>query len=305
MATSAPLLGAEKKKGGHSKASIFYGADEYLEELKRKYAHDHEIAALKNLLPGEADPNAAGVAASQDKMLTVEKNNENRSLKTNRLFPTANKPDPMPQNLAFLFTKITPEQMIYMKWNVLTAIFVTQVLMIIGYCAALATFPEYWWTCTLLFGVPFSYIAIQQIYIDHDVMHGATFPVYDFQKFLTHPFADFFSLPWEEFVRAYEYLTWLLKQRTGSVYVDTSNRALFRILEPSHSPESERGGDDDRYASAPRRRRDAPLPGTGEIMQLSASRSDGEGSGGEWWISMGLRNKAVPEDKAALPHLQS
>ena len=37
-----------------------------------------------------------------------------RSLKTNRLFPTANKPDPMPQNLAFLFTKITPEQMMYL-----------------------------------------------------------------------------------------------------------------------------------------------------------------------------------------------
>ena len=34
-------------------------------ELKKKYAHDHEIAALKNLLPGEADPNAAGVAQSQ------------------------------------------------------------------------------------------------------------------------------------------------------------------------------------------------------------------------------------------------
>ena len=33
-----------------------------------------------------------------------------------------------------------------------------------------------------------------------NVMHGATFPVYDWQKFLTHPFADFFSLPWEEFV---------------------------------------------------------------------------------------------------------
>ena len=100
----------------------------------------------------------------EDKMLKVEKNNENRSLKTNRLFPTANKPDPMPQNLAFLFTKITPEQMIYM-WNVLTAIFVTQVLMVIGYCTALATFPEYWWTCTLLFGIPFSYIAIQQMLV--------------------------------------------------------------------------------------------------------------------------------------------
>ncbi|OLQ10423.1 Copia protein [Symbiodinium microadriaticum] len=201
MATSAPLLGKEGKKAAHSKASIFYGADEYLEELKKKYEHDHEIAALKNALPGEGDPNAAGVAQSSDKMLSVQKNNENRSLKTNRLFPTPNKPDPMPQNLAFLFTKITPdwEQMIYM-WNVLTAIFFTQVLMVIGYCAALACFPDFWWTCTLCFGIPFAYIAIQNIYIDHDVMHGATFPVYEWQRFLTHPFADFFSLPWEEFV---------------------------------------------------------------------------------------------------------
>ena len=43
-------------------------------------------------------------------MLSVQKNDENRSLKTNRLFPTPNKPDPMPQNLAFLFTKITPDR---------------------------------------------------------------------------------------------------------------------------------------------------------------------------------------------------
>ena len=43
-------------------------------------------------------------------MLSVQKNAENRSLKTNRLFPTPNKPDPMPQNLAFLFTKITPDR---------------------------------------------------------------------------------------------------------------------------------------------------------------------------------------------------
>ena len=106
MATSAPLLG----KAAHSKASIFYGADEYLEELTKKYQHDHEIAALKNALPGEGDPNAAGVAQSSDKMLSVQKNDENRSLKTNRLFPTPNKPDPMPQNLAFLFTKITPDR---------------------------------------------------------------------------------------------------------------------------------------------------------------------------------------------------
>ena len=123
MATNAPLLGNQGKKG-HSKASIFYGADEYLSELRKKYAHDHEIAAMKNLLPGEADPNAAGVAQSQDKMLTVQKNDANRSLKTNRLFPTANKPDPMPQNLAFLFTKITPE-----SWNCKSEVFFLSVFL--------------------------------------------------------------------------------------------------------------------------------------------------------------------------------
>ena len=66
------------------------------------------------------------------------------------------------QNLAFLFTKITPEQMVYM-WNVLTAIFTVQCLMIVSYCLALASFPEHYWTCTLCFGIPFAYICIQQI----------------------------------------------------------------------------------------------------------------------------------------------
>lgn len=196
MATAAPLLGEKK---GHSKASIFYGADEYLEELKRKYERDHEIAALKMAQPDEGDPHAPSMAKSKEKILSVEKNDQNRSLKTGRLFPIPNKPDPMPPNLAFLFTKITPEQMVYM-WNVLTAIFVLQCVMILSYCASLATFPEHYWTCTLCFGIPFAYICIQQIYIDHDVMHGVTFPPYEFQKYLTHPFSDFLSLPWEEFV---------------------------------------------------------------------------------------------------------
>ena len=42
MATRARLLAKEGKAQAHSKASIFYGADEYLEELKRKYEHDHD-----------------------------------------------------------------------------------------------------------------------------------------------------------------------------------------------------------------------------------------------------------------------
>jgi len=60
--------------------------------------------------------------------------------------------------------------------------------------------PENWWWCTPLFGLPFAYVNIQNIYCDHDVMHGATFPPYWWQKYITHCFSDFVSLPWEDFV---------------------------------------------------------------------------------------------------------
>ena len=33
--------------------SVFYGADEYLDELKKKFEVDHEIAAMKGILPDE------------------------------------------------------------------------------------------------------------------------------------------------------------------------------------------------------------------------------------------------------------
>eukprot|EP00971_Amphidinium_carterae_P288320 5723975-Amphidinium_carterae.1 len=141
MALQEPSQGYQKLSSGsgRGKVSIFYGADEYLSELRKKFENDHEIAAMKGILPDEGDPNAAKVQ-SNSKMLSVQKNSENRSHTTGRLFPTPNKPDPMPAELAFLFTKITPEQMMYM-WNILTLIFVTQCMMIIAYCAALACFP--------------------------------------------------------------------------------------------------------------------------------------------------------------------
>lgn len=84
----------------------------------------------------------------------------------------------------------------------MTLIHIVQWLLIIGYACLLKTFPDPgdWWWCTLLFGLPFIYIAIQNIYCDHDVMHGATFPPYWWQKYITHCFSDFISLPWEDFV---------------------------------------------------------------------------------------------------------
>jgi len=202
MAATAPLLPKPATQGPplRSRASIFYGADEYLEELKKKYEHDQEIAQMTAILPDDAHPHVSKAPESKESMLKIHKNEENRSHKTGRLFPTPNKPDPMPEELEFLFTKITAEQMMYL-WNVLMLIFTTQCAMVVLYAVALRYFGEnHWWLCTLSFGIPFSYIAIQNIYIDHDIMHGATFPIYEWQKFLTHPWSDFFSLPWEEFV---------------------------------------------------------------------------------------------------------
>ncbi|CAE7564285.1 AMT1-1 [Symbiodinium sp. CCMP2456] len=46
MATSAPLLGKEGKKAAHSKASIFYGADEYLEDPGRTWPVLHNVMAM-------------------------------------------------------------------------------------------------------------------------------------------------------------------------------------------------------------------------------------------------------------------
>jgi len=197
MASAEPLI----KKKPHTKASIFYGADEYLENLKKKYENDQEIAEIKGLMPDGGDANAPTVKAGKGKMTQIEKNDEGRSLKTGRLLPVANKPEPMPPDLAFLFTRITPKQMMYM-WRILTCIFTLQCLMVAGYAALLHYFPDPkdWWRCTLCFAVPWIYTCIQNIYIDHDVMHGATFPPYWWQKYITHPFADFVSLPWEDFI---------------------------------------------------------------------------------------------------------
>merc|ERR1719436_935078 len=43
-------------------------------------------------------------------------------------------------------------------------------------------------------------LAVQNIYILHDVIHGATFAPYDWQNYITHPWADFISLPWMDLI---------------------------------------------------------------------------------------------------------
>lgn len=53
--------------------------------LQKKYARDHEIAALKMAQPDEGDPHApANMAKSKEKILSVEKNDQNRTVKHKR-----------------------------------------------------------------------------------------------------------------------------------------------------------------------------------------------------------------------------
>merc|ERR1712118_430997 len=83
------------------------------------------------------------------------------------------------------------EQGMYM-WQIVTLIFCTQCAMICLYAFALSQYgEEHWWLVTACFGLPFWYLAIQHIYVDHDVMHGVTFPPYWWMKYLTHPFSAF------------------------------------------------------------------------------------------------------------------
>jgi len=206
MASSQPLLpggGAPKKAGKHTKISIFYGADEYLEQLAKKYEQYDELATLLQAAPDakHVDDEGAKSAARKDgagAMLKLEVDENKRSKKTKRAIPTPNIPEPMPPELAFMFTKISPEQKMYM-WNIYTLIFVLECLDVVLYWAMLSSGVSFG-LATGIFGAIMITLCIQNLYILHDVIHGATFPPYEWQNYITHPFADFISLPWMDVI---------------------------------------------------------------------------------------------------------
>lgn len=202
MSKNEPLLAASKpapkKKEKKTVVSMFYNADEYMEQLKKRYEVDHEIETLMMCSPDSDWQSTKG----KDKMLTVDVNEANRSKLPGRLFPEPNKPDPMPRDLEFFFTKINDEECKYM-WKFLVGLWVLEWLWIVLYGLGLYAAGGFNWPMTIVFGVFTWYTSVQQIYTDHDVMHGATFPPEGWPawlKYCTHPFSDFISLPWEEFV---------------------------------------------------------------------------------------------------------
>jgi hypothetical protein len=69
-----PLLPKAKATPKRQKLSVLYGADEYLEELKKKYEVDHEIASLKAIMPDQGDDRAGKAnKEGEGKMMKIEK----------------------------------------------------------------------------------------------------------------------------------------------------------------------------------------------------------------------------------------
>jgi len=96
------------------------------------------------------------------------------------------------------FTRISPEQMMYM-WNIYTAIFVGQCTCVIVYMFLLM-FGCPWGWATFIMAVPAWQLCIQNVYVLHDVLHGATFPPYAWQMYITHCWSDQISLPWADII---------------------------------------------------------------------------------------------------------
>lgn len=207
--TTEPLLPAPARtnKTKHTTFSIFYGADEYLEQLGKKYEEFDELAVLLQSGPDGGQDSAQAKAAVEKrsaqgkedgKMLKLDVDDDKRSKKTKRAIPTPNIPEPMPPHLAFMFTKISPEQKMYM-WNIYTLIFCLQCSSVLLYWAMLRYGVEFS-VATATFAVIMVPLCIQNIYVLHDVIHGATFAPYEWQNYITHPFADFISLPWMDVI---------------------------------------------------------------------------------------------------------
>ena len=104
-------MAAQPLLAERSKLSMVYGVNEYEEMLREKMSQNSEIAQLKALSPDEQGPSASAA----DGMLKSGTEADGKSKKGKREFPTPNKPDPMPRDLEFLFTRISPEQILCKK----------------------------------------------------------------------------------------------------------------------------------------------------------------------------------------------
>jgi len=111
--------------------------------------------------------------------------------------PKPNKPEPCPEDLKFMFERLTPEQ-VDKLWNMFSAFFALE-------CLWVATLPLFyhflsWKLAVGVWGGVWVYMMIQNLYFLHDCIHISPFPPKAWQKFITHTWADFTGVCWEDLV---------------------------------------------------------------------------------------------------------
>jgi hypothetical protein len=112
--------------------------------------------------------------------------------------PKPNKPEPVPKDLEFMFARLTPEQ-VDKLWNMFTAFFVFQCFYVLSFPVLFYRFLP-WKVAVATWGTFWVYLMIQNLYFLHDVVHISPFPPKPWQKFITHTWADFFGVCWEDLV---------------------------------------------------------------------------------------------------------
>jgi hypothetical protein len=112
--------------------------------------------------------------------------------------PKPNKPEPCPEDLKFMFERLTPEQ-VDKLWNMFSAFFAIECLWVAAFPLVFYQFLP-WKMAVGVWGSVWVYMMIQNLYFLHDCIHISPFPPKAWQKFITHTWADFTGVCWEDLV---------------------------------------------------------------------------------------------------------
>jgi hypothetical protein len=112
--------------------------------------------------------------------------------------PKPNAPNPCPEDLKFMFARLSPEQ-VDKLWNMFSAFYVFQAFWVAMFPIVFyRVFP--WKYAVGIWGATWVYLMIQNLYFLHDCVHISPFPPKPWQKFITHTWADFTNVCWEDLV---------------------------------------------------------------------------------------------------------
>merc|ERR1719281_1071540 len=172
----------EENDGTHSAMENWYSAP------------DGEKNAYETLLnSSEEHPD---MAKQVDKTEPFPSNGKGGFAKRHK--PKPNKPEPCPEDLKFMFERLTPEQ-VDKLWNMFSAFFAIECLWVAAFPLVFYRFLP-WKMAVGVWGACWVYMMIQNLYFLHDCIHISPFPPKAWQKFITHTWADFTGVCWEDLV---------------------------------------------------------------------------------------------------------